>query len=416
MVSRAFIPAIADQLAETLSGLWCIRSRAVDSAHYRLRHVAGVDDRIEACLHAVHAMGPGGQRHCETAFSLDNPDELFAAALLALEARDTARVTVLCKIAEAVPELQNGVRDAISWVDASLLQGTVRSLLNSSSAFERSLGIDAIGAHGVTPGPYVCDGLAATAPVVRIAALRSAAALGLREHIKCALDEKDEMVGFWTAWSAMLLGQRNEAIDVLARACLTPGGHRMTALQLALQAMPVGEAHSILRDLAKRQEDTRWLLVGSGVNGDPSYMPWLIKHMSSVQWARAAGDAFALITGCDLVTERLDRARPDGFESGPNDNPDEPNVDVDPDDGLPWPDPDRIKAWWAKNTSRFQPGQRYFMGAPVTREHCIDVLKNGYQRQRILAAHYLCLLNPGTPLFNTSAPAWRQQKLLAEMK
>jgi len=75
----------------------------------------------------------------------------------------------------------------------------------------------------------------------------------------------------------------------------------------------------------------------------------------------------------------------------------------------------RIKAWWAKNSARFQSGRRYFMGAPVTREHCIDVLKNGYQRQRILAAHYLCLLEPGTPLFNTSAPAWRQQRQLAAM-
>jgi hypothetical protein len=37
------------------------------------------------------------------------------------------------------------------------------------------------------------------------------------------------------------------------------------------------------------------------------------------------------------------------------------------------------------------------------------------QRQRILAAHYLCLLDPGTPLFNTSAPAWRQQRWLAKM-
>jgi len=37
------------------------------------------------------------------------------------------------------------------------------------------------------------------------------------------------------------------------------------------------------------------------------------------------------------------------------------------------------------------------------------------QRQRVLAAHYLCLLEPGTPLFNTSAPAWRQQRLLAKM-
>jgi len=55
------------------------------------------------------------------------------------------------------------------------------------------------------------------------------------------------------------------------------------------------------------------------------------------------------------------------------------------------------------------------MGQPVTREHGIDVLTNGYQRQRILAAHYLCLLDPGTPPFNTSARAWRQQRLLARM-
>jgi hypothetical protein len=60
-------------------------------------------------------------------------------------------------------------------------------------------------------------------------------------------------------------------------------------------------------------------------------------------------------------------------------------------------------------------GWGYFMGQPVTKEHCIQVLKTGYQRQRILAAQYLCLLEPGTPLFNTAAPAWRQQRLLAAM-
>jgi uncharacterized protein (TIGR02270 family) len=88
---------------------------------------------------------------------------------------------------------------------------------------------------------------------------------------------------------------------------------------------------------------------------------------------------------------------------------------MDADEGLMWPDQQKVEKWWAANGPRFQKGTRYFIGAPVTHEHCIDVLRNGYQRQRILAAHYLSLLNPGTPLFNTSAPAWRQQKLLAQM-
>jgi uncharacterized protein (TIGR02270 family) len=159
----------------------------------------------------------------------------------------------------------------------------------------------------------------------------------------------------------------------------------------------------------------RWVTSGSGIVGDPAYIPWLIKHTADDTLARLAGEAFTLITGADLALLDLERKPPENFESGPNDDPDDPNVALDPDEGLPWPDQAKVQAWWDANASRFQPGQRYFMGAPVTREHCIDVLKNGYQRQRILAAHYLCLLEPGTPLFNTSAPAWRQQKLLAQM-
>jgi uncharacterized protein (TIGR02270 family) len=151
------------------------------------------------------------------------------------------------------------------------------------------------------------------------------------------------------------------------------------------------------------------------VAGDAMYIPWLINQMREDPTARLAGEAFSLITGADLSKLSLDRPQPEGFESGPNDDPDDSNVAMDPDEGLPWPDPDKIEKWWTANASRFHKGTRYFMGAPVTREHCIDVLKNGYQRQRILAAHYLCLLEPGTPLFNTSAPAWRQQRLLARM-
>jgi hypothetical protein len=55
------------------------------------------------------------------------------------------------------------------------------------------------------------------------------------------------------------------------------------------------------------------------------------------------------------------------------------------------------------------------MVAPPSRAHCIGILKNGFQRQRIAAAYHVCLLNPGTPLFEWRAPAWRQQRELAGM-
>ncbi len=102
------------------------------------------------------------------------------------------------------------------------------------------------------------------------------------------------------------------------------------------------------------------------------------------------------------------------FESLPNDDPNNPDVSTDEDESLPWPDPLKITTWWNANKPRFREGTRYFLGKPPSRSHCTSVLRDGYQRQRIAAAQYLCLLNPGTPLFNTAAPAWRQQRLLAK--
>jgi uncharacterized protein (TIGR02270 family) len=187
------------------------------------------------------------------------------------------------------------------------------------------------------------------------------------------------------------------------------------AFRLALQALPVERGHAILQHLAKESAQPRWVIEGSGVVGDAAYVPWLLSQMSNPTLARVAGEAVTTITGLDL-SQGFEVPAPAAVEGGPTDNPTDDNVGLHPDKGLPWPDVRKIQAWWTATTGRFQPGRRFFMGAAVTREHCIDVLKSGYQRQRILAACYCCLLDPGTPLFNTSAPAWRQQRLLARMK
>ena len=230
------------------------------------------------------------------------------------------------------------------------------------------------------------------------------------------MSDPDFQCRFWGTRSAVLLGNRGVALEALTTTGLSPRTYAGRALCLALQALPTTVAHGVLQSLATESANQRWLIRGSGIVGDPAYVPWLTKHMASDDTAQLAAEAFSLITGVDLSDADLERSQPESRESGPNDDPSHSNVEMDVDEGSAWPDVERIKVWWSKNSHRFQPGTRYFMGAPVTRERCIDVLKNGYQRQRILAAHYLCLLDPGTPLFNTSAPAWRQQRLLAEMR
>lgn len=175
------------------------------------------------------------------------------------------------------------------------------------------------------------------------------------------------------------------------------------------------DARAVLKALAPDRMNQRTLIQGVGIAGDPAYVPWLIKQMADVKTTRLAGESFSFITGLDLAYLDLERKPPEGAEFGPTDNPEDEDVSMDPDDGLPWPDSEKIQKWWEANQDRFQVGVRYFMGAPPSWEHCLDVLKNGYQRQRIAAAQYLCLLRPGTPLFNTAAPAWRQKRWLAKM-
>lgn len=159
----------------------------------------------------------------------------------------------------------------------------------------------------------------------------------------------------------------------------------------------------------------RLLIQGIGVAGDPHFVPWLIQQMQDLKLTRLAGESFSLITGLDLAQLDLERKPPESAEFGPNDDPNDDNVAMDEDDGLPWPDPEKIGAWWQINGHRFAAGTRYFMGETPSPAHCLAVLKNGFQRQRMAAAVYLCLMKPGTPLLNTAAPAWRQQRWLDAM-
>jgi uncharacterized protein (TIGR02270 family) len=344
---------------------------------------------------------------------------LYVSTVRALEGRDDSALDELMALAQALPETQPGLLAAFGWVEPSRLQGTVVRLLASGDPFARTVGIAACALHRVDPGIAAGRLLEDPAPAVRARAFRTAGELGLRALVStcAAASERDDDadVRFWAAWSAVLLGDREAALRGLAERARADAPHRARAFSLVLLAMSPSSAHAFLQQFGQRPDSLRWQVRGSGMAGDPKYVPWLIAQMGDTPAARLAGEAFALITGVDLGADALDRPAPGHVPSGPTDDPDDPNVEADPDDDLTWPDPQRVEAWWSASGSRFVPGARSFLGSPVTRAGCIGALRHGYQPQRLLGAHHLCLMDPGTPLFNTSAPARRQQRLLAQM-
>jgi uncharacterized protein (TIGR02270 family) len=397
------------------SFLWLQRSHAAHAPNYSPQQFADLDERLAAHIDGLRVAGEEGWKLLEAALANESPEDFFPAAVLAIEAKD-GRFEALIERAKKAPEAVPGLISALGWVSPQFLGGQVKSLLGDPSPLKQKLGMAACALHRQDCGPALNGFVVSSVDSVKIRALRVVGELGrvdLMPQLQAALGDAKAETRFWAAWSAVLLGDRAKALDALVPCALKPGPRQMRALQLALQALEIEVGHGLLLQLAELPDAQRLRIIGAGFIGDPRYVPWLIEQMALPAVARIAAEAFVSITGADFNLDQLETMPPEGFDEGPTDDPDDENVELPEDIALPWPDVGRIRQWWEAHQSKFQNGVRSFIGKPVTREHCVHVLKEGFQRQRIAAALYLALLEPGKCLFPTSAPAWRQQRLLA---
>lgn len=412
------ISEVIQQHAEDAAHLRHVRSVLVAAPHVKLRHLRRLDDRIAAHLDGLAVAGEFGSQLCDAALDSPGTGEVFCVAVRALGERKADGLDKALLLAAVLPEALRGVVSAFGWVSATDLKGIVTGLLTSSDLFRQRIGIAACALHRVDPGQTLAVAVVSPEPALRVRAVRCAGEIGrvdLLPLLVSALKDVDPECRFRAAQSAVLLGDRRAALTVLRETALQSGPFRWGALTLTLFAADSASASALVKEVASQREDVRLLIRAVGFAGDATRIPWLIGLMADDKLARLAGESVSFITGVDLAWLDLERKPPENFELGPNDNPEDEDVSMDEDDGLPWPDQAKVQAWWAANSQRFQPGVRYFMGAPPSWAHCLQVLKDGYQRQRIAAAHYLCLLRPGTTLFNCAAPAWRQKRLLERM-
>jgi uncharacterized protein (TIGR02270 family) len=401
------IRSIVEQHAEEAAFLWLLRDAAVDAPHYALRHLARLDERVEAHIDGLRvADEPGWEIALAQLEEHQEPGELFAAGVLALESQDAARIDRAVELTEAAPETTRGLISALGWVAPERLRGTVKALLDSASPQRRMLGLAACSVHRVDPASYLRARVEDTEPVVRARALRLVGELGrveLSREVQAALRDEDAAARFWAAWSAGLIGARDAAIPILQEHAEGTGPYKWRALDLALRIMPQTAAMHWLRGLNSHPEHARLAVVACGIVGDPAFVPWLIGRMAIPELARVAGESFSMITGIDLAYDDLETDAPADFEAGPTDNPDDENVAMDPDDNLPWPDPAPIQNWWQDNAARFLAGTRHLLGRPLDEAACQHALTHGFQRQRRAAAFELALAPPDAQLSN-----WRQ--------
>ncbi|SDK22843.1 TIGR02270 family protein [Pseudomonas indica] len=413
----AAIVTMVEQHAEEAGFLAVLRDYALRAPHYDLDDLDKLDDRLDAHLDGLRIAGSSG---LETLLAQLGPHaigEMFASVVLAFESGNAEVLARLSEHLRSAGETERGYLMALGWLDWDRVSPWIERMLASPEPVFRRLGLAACGMHRHDPGLALLAGLSHADSGVLARSARTAGELRRRDlmaAIRAHRLHADENVRFWANWATAQMGDE-EALGPLRHFAERPGEHQGRALNVLLSWQKREASMAWLRSLAPNAEQRRLVIQGTGLIGDPVSVPWLIQQMGDLPHARVAGEAFSLITGADLALLDLELVDTPDYDAGPTDDPHDPNVAMDPDQDLPWPDPQLVQAWWQANQGSFQTGTPYLLGSPLSEHQCLHVLHKGQQRQRIAAACALARFRPTEALFPTSAPARRQQRLLAGM-
>lgn len=412
---NSVIPTILEQHAEEASFLFTLRNLATAEPHHSLDSLLRLDLRLRRNLDGLRIANEAGLEALFRQLHAHAEGEVFAATVLAFEMNASAALARLAEHVRGQPHAERFMAAALGWLDWPQVAPRIDKLLGSPEPLFHRLGLAACGMHRRDPGPALAAGLSHSDTGVLARAARTAGELRRRDlmpAIRAHRLHADGNLRFWANWATAQMGDE-EALEPLRQFAEQPGEHRGRALTVLLCWQKRDASMAWLRGHAQAAGQRRLVIQGAGVLGDPVSIPWLIQQMGDLPHARVAGEAFSLITGADLALLDLELVAIPDYDAGPTDDPSDPNVAMDPDQDLPWPDPQLVQAWWQANQTDFKAGAAYLLGAELNERRCLEVLTSGQQRQRIAAACALARFRPTEALFPTSAPAHRQRALLA---
>jgi uncharacterized protein (TIGR02270 family) len=405
------IPEIVSQHVEEAAFLWLLRANAVHAPHYLLKDLVRLDDRVDAHLDGLRV---NGDPAWELVKGADGPGAVFAAAVLALEGGKDDRIGFVLEKGAATPEASRGLVSALGWLPWERVKAHVQKLSLSDRLPLKRVGIAAAAAHRQHPSFSLSRALGPD-PLLQARVFQAVAEFGatdMRNPVKQNLNHADPSVRFKAAWAGTLVYAEPLALAALQEIAEAGGRFAEDAARLAARRLPPLQAERWRCGLAEDPARLRPAVAAAGAAGNPEAIPWLIEMMRQPPLARPAGEAFSLLTGVHIAYDKLARRKPDGFEPGPSEKPEDEDVAMDPYEDLAWPDPRLVESWWQARRGEFTKGTRYLLGKPITPETLRAALAAGYQRQRAAAALELAQLKSGKPLFEVRAPGRRQQAAL----
>ncbi|NLD92609.1 MAG: TIGR02270 family protein [Fibrobacter sp.] len=391
------------QFLDEASFLWERYNAALTAPHYNPVKLAELKERLEAQLDGLRSCEDDGwealaKRICDKPVT----GEIFTASVLAIDSADTNRIdTILNAIIK--PDHALELASALSWFPFNKTRSLCDTFLESSSLLLQFAGLSAYAAFREPSPKHLYATLDSKDLLLRSCALKMIGELNLTDKlsiVKAHFSDENPLCAFRAAWSAALMGDKS-ALQVLLHFTDTKFNFADEAAMVAIRKAGLNNGPALVHELTKNPYKIRFAIIGAGALGDISNIPWLIDMMKQKPHSRIAGEAFSTITGLDIVNLHMDTDAPEDFEETPNDDPADKCVDLDADYFLPWPDLNKIKAWWNEHAVEFTPNTRYLCGKLICKADLTHLVNNGYQRQRYAAAIELMEFQAGEPLVET---------------
>lgn len=395
--------------------LWILRDQATTDAAYDLARLTELDERVEANVDGLRLAGDRGWEHALAAVDGGESGEVFTAATLAIARADIEGVARVLDAIEGDAGLARGIVSAFGWSPLEEMRELLPGLLDINCPAElHCVGIAACSAHRDDPSNYIAMAIGSDDPRVRARAFRAAGRLGRMEVLPALIAELGASNADlrYAAASSAAMFRNPGAIDALDTFARQGDARAEEAADLLARALDPHEAQARLQGLARSGSAVRAAIRGVMALGDPVMVPWLLECSESEDHARAAAWAVTTLTGWELVDQRSRVAPPPNHKQGPTEDPTDPDVAMDPDESLEWPDASKLKRSWDRERGRFQRGKRYLLGRELGADQLSRALVDAKQPIRRGVALELAIRSPGSPIFPTSAPGFRQRGAL----
>lgn len=404
---------ILEEHIEEADFLWQQRMNAISDRVYNLDDLAEIEERLLAHLDGLVLGEKEAWKLLEPKLTGGDVGEVFTAAFVAFDSNDLSRIDLVKKtFAEAEGGVLSGICYALMHTMSVEVENFLHNSLNTYDGRNLAAIIDSLSFRRVSiDADKLQTFLNNKDPKIVSAALRAVGRLRasqLLEETERLLENEIIAVRIYAVKTGLLLGSK-KALDACRRmvvSCIEGTDQFVEYLGL----MGMADDMNIFMDVLKNPGLIRNAVKALGLSGNVSTIESLIKCASEPELSRLAGESFSMITGVNLKKEKLINEKPQEQKITSSTEEDGEEFVTDPDEDLPFPDCEKLNAWWQSNSAKFDKRVRYRNGQPHSKQVLIDILKNGILPYRHYAAFELALIDPAYQYLETHDFSIRQRR------